>query len=252
MTTPLFSAARSFSRGDATLVWDACGPPFATRVIVLVHGLGLGRAEYDGLAPLLARNTRVIRVDLPGFGAAPAPSRACTIEDFARLVLALLEALGVRDAVWIGHSMGTQVAVAASTLQPSLVRALVLIAPVVDPAARSRWALFVRMARDLYNESLKVMLTGLWLYARAGIPLFLRTLSVMLAYRTELALAQITAPVLIVRGERDVVLPRAWCVDAAALVPNARLVEIAGVGHETFVNDPGPTAEVTRAFLREL
>lgn len=274
------SPASTFTHAGATLVWDVVGaahpephgaahpaPPGASSfaeaplalteeapgrpVFLLVHGLGLGRAAFDELAPLLAAHGRVIRVDLPGFGAAPEPPRVGSIGDSAQLVLALLDDLGVHKAVLVGHSMGTQVVVAASLLRPALANALVLIAPVVDPAATSTAVLFRRMMRDLYNESPKVMATGFWLYSRAGISQYVRKLRVMLAYNTPLALPRVSAPVLIVRGENDAVAPRTWCTDAAALARDGRLIEIPGRGHETFLNDPAPVAAAIIGFIRE-
>lgn len=245
------STARTFTRGEATLVWDSIGTPGTSRglVFVLVHGLGLGRVEFDGLAPLLATHGTVICVDLPGFGDAPPPARVGSIEDSAQLLLELLDELGVSRAVLVGHSMGSQVVAEASIRRPAIVRALVLIAPVVDPAATTTAMLARRMVHDLYDEGPKVLFTGLWLYARAGILIYLRKLRMMLAYATSPTLARVSAPVLIVRGERDVVAPKSWCEDAAALTPNGSLVEISGRGHETFLNDPVPTATAIAEFV---
>ena len=47
------------------------GPP-----LVLLHGIGLDRATWDPVVPILAREREVIAVDLPGFGESPVARRA--------------------------------------------------------------------------------------------------------------------------------------------------------------------------------
>lgn len=245
-------AEQKFTQNDATLVWDSFGDRHSEQVFVLLHGLGLGRSVFDELAPRLSTHGWVIRVDLPGFGDSPVLRRGESVHETARLLLGLFDQQGIEHAVLIGHSMGTQLAVETSIQRPEATHALVLIAPVIDPAARSSTVLFRRMVRDMYDDSAKVLMKGLWLYCRAGVPMYFRKLRMMLAYRMDLALPQVTVPVLIVRGQSDIVSPIQWCTDAAALAPDGRLIEIAGRGHETFINDPEPTAVAVEAFLREI
>ncbi len=245
-------AEQRFTRGDTTLVWDSFGDRDSELVFVLLHGLGLGRSVFDELAPRLSSHGWVIRVDLPGFGDSPVLRRGESVNETARLLLGLLEQQGIDSAVLVGHSMGTQLAVEVSLQRPDAALALVLIAPVIDPAARSSSVLFRRMVRDMYDDSAKVLMKGLWLYCRAGVPMYFRKLRMMLAYRMDLSLPRVNVPVLIVRGQTDIVSPIEWCTAAAALAPNGRLIEIAGCGHETFINDPEPTAVAIEVFLREI
>jgi pimeloyl-ACP methyl ester carboxylesterase len=98
------------------------------RPLVLVHGLGGTIENWRALAPPLAANQRVLVPDLPGHGhSAPLPE-ARDVDALAEAVLAVAEAEGVRDAVWIGHSLGGVVSLRAAALSPDAVRGVVLAA----------------------------------------------------------------------------------------------------------------------------
>lgn len=82
------------------------GPP-----IVLVHGVPGSVRDFRYLGPRLATWARVVRVDLPGWGATPAPpGYRPDLPGRARAVSAAAEALGLRDWTVLGHSMGGGVA----------------------------------------------------------------------------------------------------------------------------------------------
>ena len=99
------------------------GPP-----LVLVHGLGGTIENWRALAPPLAARHRVVVPDLPGHGrSAPLPE-ARNVDALADAVLGVVAAEGIRDAVWIGHSLGGVVGLRAATLSPDAVRGLVLAA----------------------------------------------------------------------------------------------------------------------------
>ena len=97
------SFGRASSASPATL--PASGPP-----LVLVHGLGGTIENWRALAsPLVARH-RVLVPDLPGHGRSAPLSEARSVDTLAEAVLGIVDAEGVRGAVWIGHSFGGTVA----------------------------------------------------------------------------------------------------------------------------------------------
>jgi len=98
------------------------GPP-----IVLIHGFGAALDWWDAIAPGLARDHKVIRLDLIGHGGTEAPASGYSIERQAVLVKAVLDKLGVGRLAVVGHSMGGEVATAFTALDPSRVERLVLI-----------------------------------------------------------------------------------------------------------------------------
>jgi pimeloyl-ACP methyl ester carboxylesterase len=99
------------------------GPP-----LVLVHGLGGTIENWRALAPSLAAGHRVIVPDLPGHGASAPLPEARNVDALAEAVLGIVDAEDVRDAVWVGHSLGGVVVLRAAALSPGAVRGLVLAA----------------------------------------------------------------------------------------------------------------------------
>ncbi|MHA6724224.1 alpha/beta fold hydrolase [Sphingomonas sp. RS2018] len=99
-------------------------------VVVLLHGNGVLLQDYEvsGVLPLAAERNRVLAFDRPGFGYTSRPrTTAWTPVAQAKLIAAALEQLGVKQAVVVGHSWGTMVALAMALDHPKLVSGLVLL-----------------------------------------------------------------------------------------------------------------------------
>ena len=82
------ATVRSFSHAGATLVVESFGR--GARTFLFLHGIGMGRLAFRGLAGHLRGRGRFIAVDLPGYGAAPEPPRILTMARTADLLAALL------------------------------------------------------------------------------------------------------------------------------------------------------------------
>jgi len=100
--------------------------------IVLVHCFTCAINYWDGMIPRLARNHRVIAVDLLGHGGSEKPTEGYEVENQADLVAGVLGRLGVRDAVVVGHSLGGPVSIALAEQSPALVDRLVAIDSIPD------------------------------------------------------------------------------------------------------------------------
>lgn len=102
------------------------GPP-ERPLVVLVHGAGLDRGLFQHNVPALAERWRTLVVDVRGHG----ESRPLTVpyrtRDVLDDLLAWLDELGTRDAIWIGQSMGGNLAQEMARIHPERVRALVLV-----------------------------------------------------------------------------------------------------------------------------
>lgn len=94
---------------------------------VLLHGFAGSMHWFDRLAPLLAGEHRVVRIDLLGHGGSAKPLGDYSIERQAAAVASALEALGVSGALFLGHSFGAAVSVAVAERAPRLVERLVIL-----------------------------------------------------------------------------------------------------------------------------
>ncbi|OMB99230.1 alpha/beta hydrolase [Mycobacterium sp. NS-7484] len=103
------------------------GPP-GERAVVLLHRYSASIEWWDRVASHLARDQRVIAIDLVGHGGSEAPNDAAdyAAEGQASAVHDALVALGVREAVLVGHSMGGKVAAALAQQHPDLVERIVV------------------------------------------------------------------------------------------------------------------------------
>ncbi|MDY0908698.1 alpha/beta hydrolase [Microbacterium sp. CFBP9034] len=239
--------ARSFTWAGATLIVQRQGA--GSPAFVLIHGIGMGRSVFEDLAAHLDGAAEVVAIDLPGYGEAPEPRRVLTIERTADLVAAYLRAHVDSPAVVIGHSMGAQVALEVGARHPATVAALVLVGPTVDPGARTAPRQLSRLLRDIAVESPRVIALGAREYVRAG-PRLRGKFRAMLSHRPEDVLPLVSAPTLVLRGEDDIVAPREWCERIIATMPDARLAEVPGHGHETMIRDASAAAELIREFAR--
>ena len=87
--------------------------------VVLVHGFASALDTWNLLIPTLAARHRVIALDLKGFGWTDRPEGDYSPHAQARLVLGLLDKLGVERTALVAHSWGSSVALAAAMHQPS-------------------------------------------------------------------------------------------------------------------------------------
>ena len=78
--------------------------------LLLLHGTGAATHSWRGLLPLLARNYRVIAIDLPGHGftQTPAPQRL-SLMGMSADIAQLLRALDVTPDIAVGHSAGAAI-----------------------------------------------------------------------------------------------------------------------------------------------
>ena len=115
--------------GDLRIGWLEAGPAgggdSTARPVVLVHGLGTGDQWWTPTISVLARNHRVLAVDLAGFGrSAGQPVR---LDVAADQLAAWAEAIGLERATFVGHSMGGLVTADLAARHPEVVERLVLV-----------------------------------------------------------------------------------------------------------------------------
>jgi pimeloyl-ACP methyl ester carboxylesterase len=210
---------------------------------VLVHGIGVSSRYFERLVPALAEEGRVVAVDLPGFGRAKSqrPPHPLDIDDFAGAVAAAMDRLGIADAVVVGHSMGTQVAVALAVSRPDLVRAVALLGPVMAPEDRNALKAGALLGFDIVREDARGNRIVIGDYLHCGPAWYLATLPAMLEYRIEQEVERLRVPVVVVRGGRDPIARDDW-VDRLAERSGGSAARVPGVAHLVMHGAPWRTA----------
>jgi pimeloyl-ACP methyl ester carboxylesterase len=95
--------------------------------IVLVHGFGCARSDWDHQVEHLSAAHETIALDLGGHGASPGGPEHRRIETHGADVAALMEHLWLGPSVLVGHSMGCRVVLEAAARLPARTKGIVLV-----------------------------------------------------------------------------------------------------------------------------
>jgi pimeloyl-ACP methyl ester carboxylesterase len=205
-------------------------PELETTPIVLVHGFSSSRS----LKPLIkALGTRrpVFAPDLPGFGLSDQPIHPLDVSGLADALRRWLFDNELAPAIVIGVSFGCQVAIDLAARHPAAVDRVVLVGPTCDPDARTAGRLALRWARNAPRSSPRLAPSVVHDLIDAGPWRSARTLRRALDDPVEEKLGQIEAPTLVVRPERDHLVPPCWTERVADLIPDAELLVLPKAGH---------------------
>ncbi len=242
--------------------------------LLLLHGFGGSLHTWDALAARLDGEYRVIRLDLPGFGlTGPDPGRDYSDARSHAVLMALMDRLGVTQAAVAGHSMGGRIAWTLAALHPERVERLVLMAPdgfaspgfaygtapkvppllrllpYVMPTVLLRGSLTPAYANQaMVTDALVRRYRDMLLAPGVRDAILDRTAQSVLVDPVPL-LRRITAPVLLLWGREDRMIPVQNADDYMAALPDVRLVTFPGVGHVLHEEAADKTAEAVRYFL---
>jgi len=110
--------------GDLEVVEEG---PRSGSPIVLIHCFTCAINYWGKMMPALARQHRVIAIDLLGHGGSEKPKSGYSVSNQADLIAQALAKLGVSDAEVVGHSLGGAVAVALAQQSPALVNRVFIV-----------------------------------------------------------------------------------------------------------------------------
>lgn len=246
--------------------------------LLLITGLSYSLWYWHRLAPLLARDFRVITFDNRGVGRSDAPSGPYSASMMADDTAGLLNALAIDRAHIFGHSMGGYIAQALALEHPQRVDRLVLASTnaggpnQVPPSAEA-----LAILTDVSGDPVERFMRGLkistapdfaannepfieeWLAYRAENPID------PVAYHAQLGvglgllapegafdgrLHQIEATTLLLAAEHDGVIPPGNAALMAEQIPHSTVITLQGAGHHFALEIPEKTAEIVTRFLQ--
>lgn len=253
------------------------------RNLLLLHGWGLNLRVWDAIVPELARDFRIVRVDLPGHGRSPWMSQARALEEQARLIAESVQASrndsSSDDAFTVlGWSLGGQLALALAASGHIQVDRLVLVATTPKFAASSDWphgmapAVLERFAAHLaqdyrrtVREFLELQVRGsadgdkvlqelnsaLFTHGEAQPEALAAGLDILAGTDLRPRLPLVSSPSLVIAGQYDRVTSPAASRALATALPDAEYVELRRAGHAPFLSHAEHFAEHVRSFLSQ-
>jgi magnesium chelatase accessory protein len=255
---------------------DAADAP----VCLLIHGTGAATHSWRGLMPLLAKQYRVIAMDLPGHGFTKSGVVGnVTLAGMAASLAALLDEQECTPDLIVGHSAGVAIA-AQLLLDKGWSVPLVGLAPALMPFPGLAARIFPSLAKMLFTNPFVSIIFSRMAQAPGQTAKFLArstgsqidadgakfytrlfsksghcdgAIRMMANWRLEALgarLGDVTSPVLLAHPANDSAIPKSAVSDAARLLPGCQLMEMPGLGHLAHEEDPAYAKQIITDFAK--
>ncbi|MEU7381982.1 MULTISPECIES: alpha/beta hydrolase [unclassified Streptomyces] len=249
------------------------------RTVVLAHGFGCDQNMWRLTVPALVENYRIVLFDYVGSGGSDpstfSEDRYASLDGYARDVVEIGEALDLRDAVFVGHSVSAMIGVLAAGMVPERIGALVMVAPspryIDEDGYRGGFS-----AEDI-DELLASLESNYLGWSAAMAPVIMGNaerpelgnelknsfcatdpdMARVFARATFLSdsrddLKSVTVPTLVLECTEDVIAPREVGAFVQRAIPGSKLVTLDATGHCPHLSAPGATNEAITDFLAGL
>jgi pimeloyl-ACP methyl ester carboxylesterase len=236
--------------------------------MLLLHAWDESHACFDMLLPLLPTSIRTFAMDQRGHGDSDKPKDGYELTEMANDAEAFLDAVGVRSAVLLGTSSGGYVAQQIAVTSPDRVTAVVLVgaprslygrapfADEVDQLTDQVDGSWVRRSFDWFPRFHDVPESYLEDRVADGVRIpadvWRGALAGLTSATPPIATAIITAPTLMIRGDRDEIVTRRDTELLAAAMPNSTLLEYESTGHLVLWEQPERVAADVARFVSDL
>ena len=235
--------------------------------ILFLHGWPDSWFSFSRVVPLLPASYRSLIPDQRGFGDSDRPEHGYQIADLADDANAFCDAMSVTRVTVVGHSLGSFIARRFAIAHPERVARLVLIgsaSTAVSPATREAQAAVqdlsnpvpVEFAREFQASTAHVPLPAAFFEQlideslKLPARLWREVLEGVLAYHDVEQLGRISAPTLLVWGDRDALFSRDEQERLLAAIPSATLKVYPETGHCPNWERPGQVAADLTAFMQ--
>lgn len=236
--------------------------------VLLLHAFPLHAGMWNAQVKALSTNYKVIVPDMPGFGKSPPASTPVTMDLYAQVALAVLDAAGVQRAAVAGLSMGGYIAFALHARAPERVAALVLADTRATPDTADGKHAREQTARAVEDEGIEILverqLPNLLSHGAsaanrrdverlivrnpaAGAAAALRGMAQRHDFTAHLP--KITCPTLVVVGHDDTLTPPADSQAMASAISGAEFVSVPGAGHLSSIEKPEAFTRAVKDFL---
>ncbi|MFZ1725656.1 MAG: 3-oxoadipate enol-lactonase [Albidovulum sp.] len=252
---------------DIHLHWREDGDP-AGAPVVFANSLGTDLRMWDKLIPLLPRGLRLVRYDKRGHGLSSCPTGPYAMGALVRDAERLIDALGIRDCVFVGLSVGGLIAQGLAAKRLDQVRAMVLSNTAAKIGTAQMWADRIAAIRaggiDAIGEATMARwfskpfratpeLSG-WhhMLTRQPVEGYCGTAAAIAGTDFITPTSGLTLPTLVIAGSEDGATPPDLVRETSELIRGARYALIRGAGHIPPIERPDDYAEILIEFLKSI
>jgi len=241
----------------------------AKRTIVFMHGAGLDHSGWGLQSRYFGyHGFNVLALDLPAHGRSEGPALA-SIGDMADWVKKVLDEKKIKSATFVGHSMGSLVALEFAARYPEAAEKIALIGTAypmkvgeafLDAARRNDQAAYDM--ETIWGHAAQVPLAGnpnpgMWMYgdtlarlARLAPGVLHNDLNACNTYAGGMAAAaKVKCPVLFILGARDAMTPPRAAQDLIEAIVHSKTVTVAFSGHLLMAEAPDATLDALIGFV---
>lgn len=243
---------------DANYQVSGTGQP-----VLLLHGWGVDSTLMNSVYQHLAEKHMAISIDLPGFGASPAPHEVWGVYDYADFIQSFLQRLNIEKPIVIGHSFGGRLTI---ILASRAITGKIILCDSAGILPKRSGEYYARVYS--YKAAKKVMsLPGLNKYADKALALWrksnpssdyqaaqgiMRQIFVKVVNEDlQPLLTQIKVPTLLIWGENDDATPLWQGQLMEQLIADSGLVVFEGCGHYAYMEQLTRFLTITDCFLEQ-
>jgi pimeloyl-ACP methyl ester carboxylesterase len=241
---------------DVLITYYVSGRENAKRIFVVLHGWGSQSSHlFSALSPL-AQTSRVIFIDLPGFGKSQTPHSPWGLYEYVDCVFDCLNTLEIKKTTMIGHSFGGSIALLLAVKQPRIVETLILIdsAGVRETTRRKKTMnLVADFVRPMFKFGCMQPMRQ-WIYKKIGSEDYLTLPDMRETYKKVISmditplLSSVKQKTFLIWGEDDKFTPVSDANSMKQSIPNATLSVIPGAGHYCFLDQPEEFKKILLAY----
>ncbi len=238
-------------------------------VLVLSNGVLMSTASWIFQMPVFSKHYRLLLYDCRGMWQSEHPPGPYSMDMHADDLAALLDGLGVERAHVAGASYGAEISMLFALKYPAQTRSLIAAAAVsqVDPVLEGVMGSWIAAARAKDPDLLLQVVYPLtfaeaWIaanqaaldlarerYASLDYDAFLELLLSFSRLDMTSELHKITAPTLVIAGEKDLVKPRKYSEIIAREIPDAEFAIVPHAGHAVMWEQAGVFNTLILGFL---
>lgn len=254
--------------GDVTLHYriegDADGLP-----IVFANSLGTDFRLWDKIIPLLPGGLKILRFDKRGHGLSSCPEGDYVIDDLIADTAGLLQALEIKDCLFVGLSIGGLIAQGLAAQHPELVRAMVISNTAARIGTAEMWQERIDslhaggiealadnimqrwFASDFRQHSAHELLAWRNMLTRTPLQGYIGCCAAIAACDFEQSNAALTLPTLVIAGEEDGSTPPDLVRATADMIKGSCFELITNAAHLPCVEQAEVYAQILGDFIRE-